>query len=1128
MDLTNDLEHDEKKSESKSQLNQNAGVTTSKLKSNATFPLNRTDDPSVDSNSALHKCNDDISPLDTDTRQMLRKVKQCMLALQSNETGKVLTISKLNELEMYFKREAYDYDDIVSDLNEKHDQSLIYEFCDNTLCDITIFHTLDSFTSSNDTTENAKSDLNGTHAMQHRDIRYILDEPTIGAASNADDGDRDVDAKDDHEGTDDDMSSGQRSIERETEEYMQQFSDGEIHSFKALLKTANTNQQTKSMHITAMEFDELLDDVLSHTEQEQEVSLDEDHAETNTEEDDEEKKSGSYDDTSHMGTDTSNGSDEDVIYCGYLWKESVFKNRFHQHWAHITEQKLQIFETKTDSEPMRMYDLTFYIDVNVISESTDDVEHWDFQLIAMQTSSKQIFRANTAQEMNEWIQYIKQCQPTPEPELDPEPVLEVTKIDVVDQKEEPIQADDTAQKVELFHAEDLANTPSIDSLDDADNNQNNHENEDTNRQMEIISSYASVCQATQEIKQNTHVNPGASDDIGDNAQSPVIVQPDTNPSSTTVHDEDNKQDPPPKHHDIHETDEYETDEHEMNKGKVSLNSAQMPAMPQLEMLTHQQSDNWRRSLMNTDIKQTVYKDPDAEEDAKESSQDPTTKLNQKTEEERRIDYEYDEQYTTRFTMKWQNIIHAIKQELYNKIAKRINNIVERKDNEIDQNDLSEDTVNKVLNILSETKQSVGKEEYRYIKQLVQRAARFKPCIEGLTTKQPQITPRRFSYRFDFDKKGLLFCLGTNGTLKASDYQNPTKRQLVKVFSSPLSDGYLRAFVGRRDEECTTRSQRSAFMAVHLKNAKIRLMYYTLRYYSWDCGAPRNWNLEASNNNRSWYIIKEHANDASLKKRGDAFTWKVTCSEYYSYFRIRSTGGNASVSRGTDYRLSSSGMELYGDAYGGAVIISTDVHPRYPMLTIAMLQDIYDLHRSFRYMHYHFEDYKWEQYIKEVMDQIYLELPNNHRGFQFNPSYVVNDDLFCVFQYIFGVSLYINQIMDSMTTRDEFKLFVIGRSVQCVYDDKIIFPYNMNDVGAYLSAHSLPCGQCTVNDPNDIADVSNIASFIRKARIRLNPDRADLTDTRRKWNKNKSKQKETMRVLIIVDRRKDKDVIYVAE
>eukprot|EP01083_Nonionella_stella_P207208 752971_1 len=1371
--------------------------------SQATFDIHPTDDPITDSKSA-HNHND-VSPLDANTIQMLDKLKQCMIVLQPNNAETVLITSKLNELEAYFKREAYEYDDIVSDLNEKHDQSLIYAFCEDTLGDITIFHTLDACTSISVPTVSVNE----------------ICATDISAASN-----------EEHV----DMSSAQRRLERETDEYMQQFSEGEMHSLQAILIETNANKQGIDMDIEENEFDALLDETLAssttHTdsgarstdtddqEEEDDASSQSDagtgtdtHSEAYTEDEDMVVYSGyvwkesvfknkfnqlwahitgdklyifkdqnetepirmydlkfyddvhvishSNDDGDHcdfqlistqtsakqvFGVDTAeemnewiqcikqcqsmseptqtddtvnddsdegdteDGDAEDMlVHSGYLWKESVFKNIFNQHWAHLMQQKLSLFKNQNDAEPMRMYDLKLYNDVNAISESND----CDFQLISTQTSSKQMFRANTAHEMNEWIQYIRQCQPIPEP-VD-------NKIDVANQVKES-----KPQKVES----PAMITPNDTAIEPADDNKNHDENESTNRIIEMRSVFVSGrerhhrngLETTKDIKQEMYEDPDADDDTDDDVRPQLNAEPESNPSSIVIHLDDahrmkdvkdtkqpldvqNEQLNPQldvntrkqrrnwrrssmntnveqtiyEDPDVDETEQKVTIEsqtedtketkqkreyklydeecttqlhdlnhkepvhesyvfgvfHKVKQAMIGRQSTEaekaliISKLNQLEayfkreayeyddivsdlnekhtqsliyefckqilcdvtifhtfhalvagnddthtdakedgtdddmsseqrslereteehlkrfsheelhafeaLLTHtdatqqsiatsefdtlmdealshtEQSRNWRRSLMNSNIEQTVYEDPDLDEpEATEQDSKTPTKEN---EEEPSIDDKYDEEYTIQFRMKWQNVIHAIKQELYKKIGKRINKIVENKENEIDQNDLSEDTVNKVLNILSDTKHSVSKEEYVYIKQLIERAAQFKPYMTGFAAQQTQITPRRFAYRYDFDKKGLLFCLGTNGTAKASDYRNPAQRKLVDVFSSPLIDGNVRALVGRRDEECTTRSRCGSFMAVYLKKVKIRLTYYTLRYYSWDCGAPRNWNLEGSNDNRSWNIIKQHVNDALLKKRGDTCTWKVTCAEYYSYLRMRSTGSNASVQ--TNCSLSLSGMELYGDAYGGSVIINSEVHPRYPMLTVSMLQDIYDVHRSFRYRSYHFEDYKWEHYSKEVMNEMYLELPNSYRSFKFNPSYVVNDDLFCVFQYIFGVSLYINQIMDSMTTKDEIKLFVIGHSVQCVYDDKIVFPYSIGNVEVYLRARNLHCGQYTVNDPTDLDDVSNIASFIKKARIELNADRDNA-------------HPQTMNVLIIVDRRKDKDVIYVAE
>lgn len=89
-------------------------------------------------------------------------------------------------------------------------------------------------------------------------------------------------------------------------------------------------------------------------------------------------------------------------------------------------------------------------------------------------------------------------------------------------------------------------------------------------------------------------------------------------------------------------------------------------------------------------------------------------------------------YTNDMTMTWSHILHAIKQELYNAVSNTIHKIITDTSNEIKMNDLSDDTCNKVLNILTDKKKAMSQEEYFYIKDLIQKAKHFQPHTECMS------------------------------------------------------------------------------------------------------------------------------------------------------------------------------------------------------------------------------------------------------------------------------------------------------------------------------------------------------------------------------------------------------------
>ena len=91
-------------------------------------------------------------------------------------------------------------------------------------------------------------------------------------------------------------------------------------------------------------------------------------------------------------------------------------------------------------------------------------------------------------------------------------------------------------------------------------------------------------------------------------------------------------------------------------------------------------------------------------------------------------------------------------------------------------------------------------------------------------------------------------------------------------------------------------------------------YYCLRHgRDGTDHALRNWQLEGSNDDTTWTILKTHANDAALAAQAHSTaSWPIQApgaatGTPYRYFRILQTGKNAD---GYD-NLWCAGIELYG-------------------------------------------------------------------------------------------------------------------------------------------------------------------------------------------------------------------------
>eukprot|EP01084_Bolivina_argentea_P009693 18077_1 len=262
-------------------------------------------------------------------------------------------------------------------------------------------------------------------------------------------------------------------------------------------------------------------------------------------------------------------------------------------------------------------------------------------------------------------------------------------------------------------------------------------------------------------------------------------------------------------------------------------------------------------------------------------------------------------------LSWNNASKALEHELYPRISKAVETIIDDQQNDINQ--LTGDSIQKVLNIIRDKKQFITKEQLSIIKETFTRLENFKPMSEDKWWKLT-IPTKRFCYKYDFDKNGLLYFLGCKGNIKVmnSPYLNPVKSNMVVVTSSPLITGLQsldKLFDRYVFADCATINTNGSFISWGLGTVSIKLSHYTLGNSNYNI--LRNWNLEGSNDGKTWIIIKYHCNDHSLKLSGDTCTWQVNCDKYFSYFRLKITGVNNSC----NYHLSCSGVELYGDLIG---------------------------------------------------------------------------------------------------------------------------------------------------------------------------------------------------------------------
>jgi len=191
-----------------------------------------------------------------------------------------------------------------------------------------------------------------------------------------------------------------------------------------------------------------------------------------------------------------------------------------------------------------------------------------------------------------------------------------------------------------------------------------------------------------------------------------------------------------------------------------------------------------------------------------------------------------------------------------------------------------------------------------------------PVALTSTTKQLQRNNeygRVFEYEADFDNKGILYFIATNGY--SSEWKHPAKNGLVKVSFSSVEKGDMDNICDLDPKECWSADVPSSWVTIDLGEARsVKPDKYTLRHggnSKQDC--LRHWVLKASDDATNWLTLERHQDDKSLNSNFATHSWDINpenCTKPYRYFRILQTGHNSS----SHNFLSLNGIEFYGELY----------------------------------------------------------------------------------------------------------------------------------------------------------------------------------------------------------------------
>ena len=180
----------------------------------------------------------------------------------------------------------------------------------------------------------------------------------------------------------------------------------------------------------------------------------------------------------------------------------------------------------------------------------------------------------------------------------------------------------------------------------------------------------------------------------------------------------------------------------------------------------------------------------------------------------------------------------------------------------------------------------------------------------------------FHYKYDFDKNGILYYIGTEGL--TTEYTNPTEGKRVIVKRSSDGSGLVENFVGRKGVYTSTDYREQSQPWFQVDFGQFRRIYpikYTIRHGS-AMGWLRmeNWRLEGSMDGKRWFTLRRHTNEDKIPSNIGFASYTFDIEERMvrktRYFRVTQTKpneGQHDLGKGKfkHNTLFLSGFEVYG-------------------------------------------------------------------------------------------------------------------------------------------------------------------------------------------------------------------------
>eukprot|EP01084_Bolivina_argentea_P268273 455607_1 len=154
-------------------------------------------------------------------------------------------------------------------------------------------------------------------------------------------------------------------------------------------------------------------------------------------------------------------------------------------------------------------------------------------------------------------------------------------------------------------------------------------------------------------------------------------------------------------------------------------------------------------------------------------------------------------------------------------------------------------------------------------------------------------------------------------------------------------------------------------------------------------------------------------------------------------------------------------------------ISIDV---YEGLNIDMLYDIYSVHNCFLFTNYHFKPYPKHIFINSVdanehCKQYKNRIKSKHiPSIDLYPQYIIDDNMYDILRYFFAASHVVNNFVEG---NFRVKIVVIPNRVVSVYDENILFSYNITDIYQYFMIKRCQFRNATMLSTLEFKNISNI-------------------------------------------------------